>query len=84
SVYAKVRLYLPRSFVGMIRASSDYGKIKFSRELRSHGTLLHDVDKTSRIFIGSMSGRHEGGIRELDDAEVSAPHAGLAVYFEDE
>ncbi|KAH8798482.1 hypothetical protein DL96DRAFT_1639520 [Flagelloscypha sp. PMI_526] len=84
SVYAKVRLYLPRSFVGMIRASSDYGKIKFSQELRSNGTLLHSMGKTSRIFIGNMKGRHERGISELDDAEVSAPHAGLAVYFEDE
>ncbi|KAH8832074.1 hypothetical protein DL96DRAFT_1589861 [Flagelloscypha sp. PMI_526] len=88
STYSKVKLYLPRSFVGTIKASSEYGRVKFSAAVRAQGTLLGNVDNTIRLFIGNMdpppNGSGEESNDRLDEVEVEARYAGLAVYFEDE
>ncbi|KAH8806503.1 hypothetical protein DL96DRAFT_1630839 [Flagelloscypha sp. PMI_526] len=89
STHGKVKLYLPRSFVGMISGSTKHGKVEFSPAIRAKGTLLGNIENMSRIFIGDLDLYHEEregeeGSNGLDEADLSAPHAGLTVYFEDE
>ncbi|KAH8832075.1 hypothetical protein DL96DRAFT_1589863 [Flagelloscypha sp. PMI_526] len=88
SIYSKVKLSLPRSFVGTIRASSQYGGVKFSAAVHSRGTMLGSVDNNIRLFVGNMNPHPDDTVEEcdngLDEVDVSSPHGGVTVCFEDE
>ncbi|KAH8806635.1 hypothetical protein DL96DRAFT_1631259 [Flagelloscypha sp. PMI_526] len=81
SSHGRIKVFLPRMFTGTISASTRHGKVHFSPALRAKGTLLGNVDKKRRIFIGDLSSYEEGGLGEV---ELKAPDEDVFVFLEDE
>ncbi|KAH8806634.1 hypothetical protein DL96DRAFT_1631257 [Flagelloscypha sp. PMI_526] len=81
SSHSRIKVFLPKTFVGTVNASTKHGKVHFSPAILAKGTLLGNIDKTKRIFVGDLSLYEEGG---LDEAELVAPHANVSVFLEDE
>ncbi|KAH8834680.1 hypothetical protein DL96DRAFT_1581273 [Flagelloscypha sp. PMI_526] len=82
-IFSTAKLYIPSSFVGVIKAGSTHGKVHFSPALLAKSTALADIDGKRRLFVGDLSlYETEGWIG--DEADVSAPHSNVYIYLEED
>ena len=86
SEYAPVTVLLPRSFHGLVSASTTHGVIKVSDVVAAHLTTLSDTDKARIFFIADVSRHLQRGDIDWhgDEAIVESTFGTIKVYYEDE
>lgn len=85
SMYAHVKVFLPRSFQGPVTATTVYGAIKVSDAVAARQTPFSDVDKTSKFFIGDVSRYLEEGKNwDGDEVVVGSSHGSIKISYDDE
>lgn len=81
STYGKLDVSIPRSFRGLIRSRTKYGKLDFSKDVSSNATTFSSNKSIASTFVGDwrsvdFSGMKGGGLQSAVD--------GLSEKSEDE
>ena len=84
SGHSAVKIFLPRSFRGLIKTHTKHGSIQLSKEILQHATVDNEQDLTRTTFLGDLDEFPHDGDWVGDEVNVEATHSWIKIYFGDE
>jgi hypothetical protein len=85
SAHNSLNVYLPRSYEGLLKTTTNHGHVIFSAQLAEHITTFSEIDSIKHCFVGDFSEWKDGQEGwNGDEVILGSKHGKIKVWYADE